>query len=86
MRISIRGSDAPFPFVIHLPIGWVRRRFVARIIVSAMDLAETKENTDRVQQAIKDGYAELKAIAKQKKRFDLIEVHSHDGDHILVRL
>lgn len=86
MKIRIKPHDTWFRLTLHLPLGLLKSRLSARIIAEAMNENCTSKQVSEVQETLKSTYRFIKDYIKKNGHFYLVDVESHDGDRVYVRV
>ena len=86
MKIRIRPSDSNFRLSIYLPLRLLKSRIAARAIAEAMNEDCTPEEVDAVRKTLIDSYQFIKQYVKTHGHFYLLDVTSHDGDRVYIRV
>ena len=86
MKIRIRPSDSWFRLTLWFPLGFLKSRLVARGLAEAMKEDASKEEILAVRAALKDSYKFIKGYVKEHGHFYLVDIKSHDGDRVYIRV
>ena len=84
MKIVIKSKDGPKHLTIILPISFIKTRLASRIVVRMGD--NKNIDKDELHQVLKKAYKSLKEYVKVNGHFDLVDIHSGDGDIIKIRV
>ncbi|MBR1847152.1 MAG: hypothetical protein IJ787_05505 [Bacilli bacterium] len=83
MKIVIRSMDGPKHLTLRFPLVFLKTRLAARILANN---DEFKIDAKELHKRISSAYKFLKSYIKKNGHFDLVNVRSHEGDHIQIRL
>ncbi|MGI6714515.1 MAG: hypothetical protein ACOX3K_05690 [Bacilli bacterium] len=86
MKIVIKSKEDKKRLRIIMPLALIKSRLFTKLIVSKKDSKMTQEEIQELREMFKQAYQVLKQFKKAHGRFKLIEVQSHDGDEVLIRI
>ncbi|MBO4682783.1 MAG: hypothetical protein J5618_02880 [Bacilli bacterium] len=87
MKISIRSTEEHKRFSFYLPLGFIKTRLAARIILSIDDENNvTSKAILELQEQIKEAYHQLKQYVRKNGHFYLIEGEDKEGNKVRIRV
>ena len=84
MKIQIRNKE--HAFTIPIPTGLIFSDFTAWMVGTVGRKYASDALKDIPQDALKRLFQEFRRIKRKHKKWTLVEVHSADGEHILIQL
>ena len=86
MKIRIRPSNSPFRLTLWFPLRFLKSRLAARAIAEAMKEDCSAEEVRAVRIALSESYKFIKQYVKEHGHFYLVDIRSHEGDRVYVRV
>ena len=87
MKIIIKESAEKRGIRLHLPLAFIKTRMFSKYLAKQNDDEDfDPEEWKRYRENIKQAYKALKCYIKEKGHFDLVDVHSKDGEIVIIRV
>ena len=83
MKLIIRSNEGPKRLTLPLPLWLLKSRLAMKALSSSKDFPlDVKE----VKDELKTIYTEIKKYKKKYGHFDLVNIESHDGEKVIIRI
>ena len=83
MKALISSSSRSRKIRIHLPLFFAKTRLFASLFTKDKDY---DLDPKVLHLTMKRAYAEIKSYVRRNGHFNLVDIHSHEGDRILIEL
>ena len=85
MKISVRNKsgEGPRRIVLWVPLWLIKSKFICNLIARHAEVGMDEQSFHR---CIKEGYKALKSYVRANGHFYLVEVKSHDGTRVKIKI
>ena len=85
MKILVKNKsgEGPRRIALWVPLWLIKSRFICHLIANHAEVGMDGQDFHR---CIREGYKALKAYVKANGHFNLVEVKSHDGTRVKIKI